>query len=61
MAVLAGSLQIRAIDGTILYENCVTCHRPGQAAPFSLISYDDAKKKGKLIQQVYGLAAPPRS
>jgi hypothetical protein len=36
----------------ILYENCVTCHRPGQAAPFSLISYEDAKKKGKLIAKV---------
>ena len=25
----------------ILYANCVTCHRPGEAAPFSLISYED--------------------
>jgi hypothetical protein len=38
----------------ILYENCVTCHRPGQAAPFPLISYEDAKKKGKLIAKVTG-------
>jgi len=36
----------------ILYENCVTCHRPGQAAPFSLITYEDVKKKGKLIAKV---------
>lgn len=36
----------------ILYGNCVTCHRPGQAAPFSLISYDDAKKRGGLIASV---------
>jgi hypothetical protein len=36
----------------ILYENCVTCHRPGQAAPFSLISYEDARKKGKLMAKV---------
>jgi mono/diheme cytochrome c family protein/roadblock/LC7 domain-containing protein len=36
----------------ILYENCVTCHRPGQAAPFSLISYEDAKKRGALIAAV---------
>src|ERR1700757_4326910 len=36
----------------ILYENCVTCHRPGEAAPFSLISYDDAKKRGALIATV---------
>src|SRR5690349_218223 len=36
----------------ILYGNCVTCHRPGQAAPFSLLSYDDAKKRGSLIAAV---------
>jgi mono/diheme cytochrome c family protein len=36
----------------ILYQNCVTCHRPGEAAPFSLISYDDARKRGTLIATV---------
>ena len=36
----------------IIYENCVTCHRPGEAAPFSLISYDDVKKRGSLIATV---------
>ena len=36
----------------ILYANCVTCHRPGQAAPFSLITYDEAKKRGNQIVKV---------
>src|SRR6516164_5208093 len=36
----------------ILYQNCVTCHRPGEAAPFSLITYDDVKKRGSLIVRV---------
>src|SRR5262245_25382321 len=36
----------------IVYANCVTCHRPGEAAPFSLISYDDVKKRGALIATV---------
>src|SRR5688572_2674106 len=36
----------------ILYQNCVTCHRPGESAPFSLISYEDAKKRGGLIATV---------
>src|SRR5215471_1772919 len=36
----------------ILYQNCVTCHRPGEAAPFSLITYDDVKKRGPLIATV---------
>lgn len=36
----------------IIYINCVTCHRSGEAAPFSLISYDDVKKRGALIATV---------
>lgn len=36
----------------ILYENCVTCHRPGEAAPFSLISYDEVRKRGALLATV---------
>ncbi len=36
----------------IVYQNCVTCHRPGEAAPFSLISYEDVKKRGTLIATV---------
>jgi len=39
----------------IVYENCVTCHRPGEAAPFSLISYDDVKNRGQLIAAVTGV------
>ncbi|HLH43371.1 MAG TPA: cytochrome c [Bryobacteraceae bacterium] len=36
----------------IIYDNCVTCHRPGEAAPFALITYDDVKKRGSLIASV---------
>ncbi|MGA9719385.1 MAG: tetratricopeptide repeat protein, partial [Acidobacteriaceae bacterium] len=28
----------------ILYKNCVTCHHPGGAGPFSLLTYDDARR-----------------
>ncbi|MDQ1453713.1 MAG: hypothetical protein QOK38_3579 [Acidobacteriaceae bacterium] len=28
----------------ILYSNCTTCHRPGGAGPFSLLTYDDARR-----------------
>ena len=38
----------------ILYANCVTCHRPGEAAPFPLISYEDIAKRAKLIVKVTG-------
>jgi mono/diheme cytochrome c family protein len=33
----------------IIYKNCSPCHRPGEAAPFSLLTYQDATKKGKTI------------
>jgi mono/diheme cytochrome c family protein len=33
----------------ILYQNCTPCHRPGEAAPFSLLSYHDAVRKAKTI------------
>jgi Tol biopolymer transport system component/mono/diheme cytochrome c family protein len=36
----------------IVYGNCVTCHRPGEAAPFSLISYEDVARRGALIAKV---------
>jgi mono/diheme cytochrome c family protein len=38
--------------GPILYRNCSGCHRPGEAAPFPLLSYQDAAKKGKMIGKV---------
>ena len=33
----------------IIYQNCSSCHRPGEAAPFSLLSYEDTKRKAKTI------------
>ncbi|WP_406693724.1 ascorbate-dependent monooxygenase [Singulisphaera sp. Ch08] len=30
----------------ILQKHCQDCHRPGQVAPFSLLSYDQARKRG---------------
>jgi mono/diheme cytochrome c family protein len=33
----------------IVNNHCATCHRPGQAAPFSLLSYDEVKRRGTLI------------
>jgi len=36
----------------IVYDHCAVCHRPGQAAPFPLLSYDDVKKRGDLIVKV---------
>lgn len=37
---------------TIVFENCAACHRPGESAPFSLLSYADVAKRGKQIVDV---------
>src|SRR6185436_14281804 len=34
----------------ILQNNCQTCHRPGQAAPFSLLTYEQARPWAKAIK-----------
>ena len=33
----------------IVYENCAACHHPGEAAPFSLLTYQDVKKRAAQI------------
>ena len=48
----AGKVTFTENIAPILYQNCVTCHRPGEAAPFSLISYEDAKKRGAILATV---------
>jgi hypothetical protein len=36
----------------IVFKNCTGCHRPGEAAPFTLMNYEDVKKRGALIAAV---------
>lgn len=36
----------------ILHEHCAACHRPGEAGPFNLITYADAKKRATQIAEV---------
>jgi thiol-disulfide isomerase/thioredoxin len=36
----------------ILQKRCQNCHRPEQAAPFSLLTYDDAVRRGRMIKEV---------
>ncbi len=33
----------------ILYANCTVCHRPGESAPFSLLTYQDVRQRARLI------------
>jgi len=36
----------------IVYQNCSTCHRPGESAPFSLLNYEDVKRHASQIAAV---------
>lgn len=43
----------------ILYRHCVVCHRPGDIAPFSLVTYPDAAKRARLIASATKRRAMP--
>lgn len=36
----------------IIHDKCSSCHRPGQVGPFSLLTYDDVKKRASTIEAV---------
>lgn len=36
----------------IVFNNCATCHRAGEVAPFTLTSYEDVKKRAQQIADV---------
>lgn len=37
---------------SIVQNKCQACHRPGETGPFSLLSYDDARKHAAMIREV---------
>lgn len=44
----------------IFFKNCAECHRPGEAAPFSTLSYKDVRPWAKSIREkVVGKQMPP--
>jgi hypothetical protein len=43
----------------LVYERCASCHRPGEVAPFSLLSYRDLSKRTELIRTVTGERTMP--
>lgn len=46
--------------GKLLHESCANCHRPNQLAPFSLLTYDQARRWSHAIdQQVAARRMPP--
>ena len=46
-----GAVTFAANVAPILQAKCQSCHRPGQAAPFSLRSFDDARRHASSIRE----------
>ena len=36
----------------LVIEHCAPCHRPGEVAPFSLLTYDDVRRRARQIAEV---------
>src|SRR3954468_21658694 len=36
----------------IVFQKCAGCHHPGESAPFSLLSYEDAQRRGRQIVEL---------
>lgn len=43
----------------VLQKNCQTCHRPGEAAPFSLLTYEQARPWAKAMKEAVLLKKMP--
>jgi len=43
----------------ILNKHCVSCHRPGEGAPFDLLSYRDAKRRSGMLAEVTATGQMP--
>src|SRR5207247_276940 len=48
----AGTLRFHRDIAPLIFERCARCHRAGQSAPFTLVSYSDVKKHLRQIAEV---------
>jgi tetratricopeptide (TPR) repeat protein len=53
-AVLAAAIALTFTKdiAPIVWSRCATCHRPGEIGPFSLVTYDDVKRRATQIAAV---------
>jgi hypothetical protein len=49
-----GSLTFNRDIAPIIFSRCSSCHRPGQAGPFDLLTYRDVKERASQIVKVTG-------
>jgi len=48
----SGSLTFSKDIAPIVFENCSPCHRIGETSPFTLLNYDDVRKRAESIARV---------
>ncbi len=58
-ATAVTSLTFNRDIAPIIYRHCSECHRPGEAAPFPLLSYQDVSKKCRTIAKVLATRTMP--
>ena len=58
-AGICGQVTFNREIAPIIHRNCSACHRPGEAAPFALLSYEEVAKKGKMIAKVTAAGVMP--
>jgi hypothetical protein len=51
-SVDVGQVSFASEVARILQDRCQSCHRPGQVAPFSLLTYDEARRHAAMIREV---------
>src|SRR5215813_13929663 len=59
LALNAASVTFSKDVAPILQRNCQNCHRPGEAAPFSLMTYQQARPWAKAMKEAVGLKKMP--
>ncbi|HTE07435.1 MAG TPA: cytochrome c [Flavitalea sp.] len=52
LAASAQALTYNKDIAPIIRQNCASCHKPGEAAPFSLLTYEDVVKRTTFIKKV---------
>jgi tetratricopeptide (TPR) repeat protein len=50
--VITGPVTFSHDVAPIVFSKCATCHHPDEAAPFSLLTYDDVKRRARQIVEV---------
>ncbi len=51
-SVAAGPATYAHDVAPIVFQHCVSCHRPGESAPFPLLTYEDVKRRARLVAEV---------